>query len=78
MKNNDFIAPKTEELMYEISILLEAVLYFAGIKKSNLQKAVDIYIENIDEILQNSEANGVDEVIEVVEYMKKNHKELFI
>lgn len=78
MKNNDFIAPKTEELMYEISILLEAVLYFAGIKKSNLQKAVDIYIENIDEILQNSEANGVDEVIEVVEYMKKNHKELFV
>ena len=77
VKQNEINAPKTEDLMYEIGILLEAMLYFAGVKKGALQKAVDIYIENIDEILQNSDADGVDEVLEVVEYMKKNHKELF-
>lgn len=77
MRQNELNVPKPEELMYEIGILLEAMLYFAGVKKQNLQKAIDIYIDNIDEILQNSDADGVDEILEVIEYMKKNYKELF-
>ncbi|MSN96969.1 hypothetical protein F1B92_07325 [Campylobacter sp. FMV-PI01] len=66
-----------EDLYYEVSILLEGVLYFAGVKKQNLQKAAEIYTQIIDDVLQNSQANGVDEVLEVVKFMKINHKELF-
>lgn len=67
-----------EELAYEVSILLEGTLYFAGVKKRNLQKATEIYIEVIDEVLESGDFNGVDEVIEVIEYMKLHHKELFV
>ena len=66
-----------EEMAYEVSILLEGMLYFAGVKRANLSKAAEIYIENIDDILENSDLDGVDEPIAVVEYLKKNHKELF-
>ena len=73
-KNSEF---DFEEMAYEVSILLEGMLYFAGVKRANLEKAAEIYIENIDDILENSNAEGVDEPIAVVEYLKKNHKELF-
>ena len=66
-----------EDLSYELDLTLQAALFYAGVKKSNLAKACDIYIENIDEILENSNSEGVDEIIEVIEYLKKNHKELF-
>lgn len=61
-----------DDLMYEISILLDAALFYAGVKKQNLAKAAEIYTENIDEILASSNAQGVDEIIEVIEFMKKN------
>lgn len=70
--NEDF-----EIMAYQINILLEGVLYFAGVKKNKLQKAAETYIEIVDDVLENSASAGVDEVIEVVEFMKKNHKELF-
>ena len=73
-KNSEF---DFEEMAYEVSVLLEGMLYFAGVKRANLEKAAEIYIENIDEILENSDFDGVDEPIAVVEYLKKNHKELF-
>ena len=73
-KNDEF---DFEEMAYEVSVLLEGMLYFAGVKRANLEKAAEIYIENIDEILENSNLDGVDEPIAVVEYLKKNHKELF-
>ena len=53
------------------------MLYYAGVKKSKLEEAAEIYVECIDEALENSSAEGVDEVIEIVEYMKKHRAELF-
>lgn len=66
-----------EDLSYEIELLLKAVLIYAGAKREKLEKLCDIYIENIDKILENSNSQGVDEIIEVVEYLKKNYKEYF-
>ena len=66
-----------DELSYELSVVLEGMLYYAGVKKSKLEEAAEIYVECIDEALEHSSAEGVDEVIEIVEYMKKRHAELF-
>ena len=71
------IEPTVEELSYELSMMLEAMLYYAGVKKERLQDAAETYIECIDDALENSGAEGVDEVLEVVEYMKKKHAKFF-
>ncbi|MGP1533050.1 MAG: hypothetical protein ACTTJF_03175 [Campylobacter sp.] len=71
------IEPTVDELSYELSMMLEAMLYYAGVKKDKLEDAAETYIECIDDALENSGAEGVDEVLEVVEYMKKKHAKFF-
>lgn len=66
-----------EGLQYELSITLEAMLLYAGVKRARLNDAVQTYIDLIDEVLENSNKEGVDEVLEVVEYLKIHRKELF-
>lgn len=66
-----------DELSYELSVMLEGMLYYAGVKKEKLQDAAETYIECIEDALEGSEAEGVDEVIEVIEYMKKKHAKFF-
>lgn len=66
-----------EELAYEVSILLEGMLYFAGVKKENLRNAANTYVEIIDDVLAEDNLNGVDEPIKVVNYMKEHYKEYF-
>lgn len=75
MKKEDF---DIEELTYEISILLEGVLYFAGVKKEKLKEAANLYVEMVDDILdKNPNLDGVDEVILVVKELKKINPNLF-
>ena len=71
------IEPTVDELSYELSMMLEAMLYYAGVKKDRLEDAAETYIECIDDALENSGAEGMDEVLEVVEYMKKKHAKFF-
>ena len=71
------IEPTVDELSYELSMMLEAMLYYAGVKKDRIEDAAETYIECIDDALENSGAEGVDEVLEVVEYMKKKHAKFF-
>ena len=71
------IEPTVDELSYELSMMLEAMLYYAGVKKDRLEDAAETYIECIDDALENSGAEGADEVLEVVEYMKKKHAKFF-
>ena len=71
------IEPTIDELSYELSMMLEAMLYYAGVKKDRLEDAAETYIECIGDALENSGAEGVDEVLEVVEYMKKKHAKFF-
>lgn len=66
-----------EDLQYELSVTLEALLLYAGVKREKLDIAVQSYIECIDDVLANSTKDGVDEILELVEYLKIHKKELF-
>ncbi|MDA3047647.1 hypothetical protein [Campylobacter sp. JMF_08 NE1] len=66
-----------DDLIYELNITLEAMLIYAGVRRDKLQAAAQAYIENIDEVLQNSDAQGADEPIAVVEFLRANKPELF-
>jgi len=76
MKNNDEKIAE-QDLIYEINILLDAMLLYAGVKREQLADAAQLYIENIDTVLENSDASGADEVIAVVEFLRGKHAELF-
>ena len=68
-----------EELAMQLSDMLSAALYFSGVKKKNLKKAVDCYINGIDEVFGEDDEGemGFEEVIQVIEHLKKSHPELF-
>ena len=76
MKTNDEKIAE-QDLIYEINILLDAMLLYAGVKRERLADAAQLYIENIDTVLQNSDASGADEAIAVVEFLRGKHAELF-
>ena len=76
MKTNDEKIAE-QDLIYEINILLDAMLLYAGVKRDRLADAAQLYIENIDTVLENSDASGADEVIAVVEFLRGKHAELF-
>ena len=57
------IEPTVDELSYELSMMLDAMLYYAGVKKDRLEDAAETYIECIDDALENSGSEGVDEVL---------------
>ncbi|MCR8677248.1 hypothetical protein [Campylobacter sp. S4:11] len=77
MKTNHDLKEEIENLQYELSIVLEAMLLFAGVKRAKLEKAIGVYIDCIDEVCQNTQKEGVDEILEVVEHLKNHHKDLF-
>ena len=68
-----------EELSYELDVMLEAMLLNAGVKRNKLEEAWELYVENIDDVLVSLDksVDGVDEILAVVEYLRKNHAELF-
>lgn len=66
-----------EEMSYELELATLGMLYYAGVKKERLNDAFDRYIDVIDDVLENSDVNGVDEVITVIEHLKKSCPELF-
>lgn len=68
-----------EDLSYELEMMLQAMLINAGVKRAKLEKACELYVENIDDVLENlsADVSGVDEILAVVEFLKLNHKELF-
>ena len=76
MKTNDEKIAE-QDLIYEINILLDAMLLYAGVKRERLADAAQLYIENIDTVLQNSDASGADEAIGVVEFLRGKHADLF-
>ncbi len=50
------------------------MLLYAGVKRDKLENAIEAYIDNIDNVLENSNKEGVDEILEVVEFLKINTK----
>ena len=68
-----------EELSTQLVDMLEVALYFAGMKKEKLNSAIEVYLNGIDEFYANNDDGemGVDEIIEVIKYIKKTKPELF-
>ena len=67
-----------QELSLQVNDLLEAMLFFAGVKKSKLNFAIQKYIDALDIVFEDDDGEmGLDEVVKVIEYLKKNNKELF-
>ncbi|WP_291952898.1 CDK5 domain-containing protein [Campylobacter sp.] len=78
MKINDNIKEEIQELQYELSIVLEAMLLYAGVKREKIEKAIECYIDCIDDVCSKSTKEGVDEILEVVKYLKNHHSDLFV
>lgn len=67
-----------EELACQLADMLGAALYFAGVKEDNMQKAVDAYLNGIDEIFDDEEGvMGFEEVVQVIKHLQKTRKDLF-
>ncbi len=68
-----------EDLTIHLADMLEAVLYYAGVKENNLEKGVKEYIEAIDVVFDDEDDQnmGYKEMVEVIEYLKKNRPQLF-
>ena len=71
---------EVEELAAMVTDMLNAMLFFAGVKKENLEAASKAYIKEIDFFFENEESDEemwVDEIIGVVSQLKKRKPELF-
>lgn len=69
-----------EELAMQLADMLGAALYFAGVKRENIPKAVDYYLQGLDEVFDDDDEEaemGFEEVIQVIEHIQKNHPKLF-
>lgn len=67
-----------EEIAMQLADMLGVALYFAGVKKENIQKAIDAYLQGIDETFDDEDGEmGFDEIVTVIENMKKVHPKLF-
>ncbi|DAB33185.1 MAG: hypothetical protein PWQ42_537 [Sulfurospirillum sp.] len=67
-----------EEIAMQLADMLGAALYFAGVKKEKLPDAVDAYLQGIDDTFGDEDGEmGFEEVIKVIENLKKSHPKLF-
>jgi len=69
-----------EELAMQLADMLGVALYYAGIKKSNMQEAVDVYLNSMEEVFGDDKDDieyGFEEIVKVIEYMKANRGDLF-
>ena len=69
-----------EEMAMQLADMLGAALFFAGVKKEDIPKAIDLYLKGLDEVFEDEDEDsemGFDEVIEVIEYIKNKNPKLF-
>jgi hypothetical protein len=69
-----------EEMAMQLADMLGAALYFAGAKKEDLPKAIDLYLKGLDEVFEDEDEDsemGFEEVVEVIEYIKTKNPKLF-
>lgn len=70
-----------EEMAMQLADMLGAALYFAGVKKEELPKAIDLYLKSIDEVFEDEDEDaemGFDEIVEVIKYLKTKYPKLFV
>lgn len=69
-----------EELAMQVADMLGVALYFAGVKREDIPKAVDVYLQGLDEVFDDDEEDGemgFEEIIQVVEHIKNKNPKLF-
>ncbi|MGP1579757.1 MAG: hypothetical protein ACTTH5_01845 [Wolinella sp.] len=78
MKNNIEIKDEfiDEEMALELSDMLSVALHFAGVKEESMQKAMDAYLQALDDFDDEAEY-GREAMISIIESLQKNNKELF-
>jgi len=68
-----------EEMSFMLQDTLRAALYFAGVKKSKIEDAIDAYLDAIDEVFADEEGVvGFEEIVKAVEHLKKTKPALFV
>ncbi|MDR0580278.1 MAG: hypothetical protein LBG21_06715 [Campylobacteraceae bacterium] len=69
-----------KDLSVQLADMLNVALYFAGVKKTKLEEAIDAYLDSMDETLGNDEnaQMGFDEIVKVIKYLKNTRKDLFV
>ena len=76
----DMAEIEIEEMAMQLADMLGAALYFAGVKKEDLPKAIDLYLKGLDEVFDDEDEDsemGFEEIIEVIEFLKTKHPKLF-
>ncbi|AOO65493.1 hypothetical protein [Sulfurospirillum halorespirans] len=71
---------EVEEMAMQLADMLGAALFFAGVKKEDLPKAIDLYLKGLDEVFEDEDEDsemGFEEVIEVIEYIRNKNPKLF-
>ena len=69
-----------EEMAMQLADMLRAALYFAGVKKEDLPKVVDLYLQGLDEVFEGEDEDeemGFEEVIQVIKYLQKKYPKFF-
>lgn len=67
-----------EELSIQLADMLGAALHFAGVSQDNIPKAVEAYLNGIDEVYGEEDGEmGFNEIISVINYLKDKKSELF-
>jgi hypothetical protein len=67
-----------EDLTIHLADMLEACLHFAGVKDENLEDAVKIYIDSLDEVFEDEDGDmGYQEIVKTIQYMKETKPVLF-
>jgi len=67
-----------EDLTIHLADMLESCLHFAGVKDENLEDAVKIYIDSLDEVFEDDDGDmGYQEIVKTIQYMKEKKPVLF-
>ncbi|MDR3345653.1 MAG: hypothetical protein LBS73_00620 [Campylobacteraceae bacterium] len=84
MSYEDFDAEEYQEEIKDLSLqladMLNAALYFAGVKKAKLEEALDAYLDEMDETLGEDEdaLMGFEEIVKVIKHLKGSRADLFV
>jgi len=67
-----------DELAMQLADMLGVALYYSGIKKDLIREGVDAYLNAMDEIFDDESMEyGFEEIVQVIEHIKKTKPELF-
>jgi hypothetical protein len=68
-----------KDLSLQVADSLSAALYFAGVKKAKLEEALDAYLDEMDKVMEDDDADfGCDEIVKIIKQLKLDRKDLFV